>query len=75
MKSMYNNEWRKLSKSILDTQPNCALCAIRHIVKPANEIHHLIKPDKQDPELMPRLLLDMDNLLPVCSNCHKHIHQ
>lgn len=71
----YGTEWSKLSKKILQERPNCELCAIRGIEKPAEQVHHCLKPDKQlEPDLENLLTYDRDNLVAVCAACHSHIH-
>lgn len=67
--------WRKARASKLQETPLCELCMIHNKIKPADQIHHAIKFDRQPtPELQYKLLTDKDNLVSLCFRCHSHIH-
>jgi len=56
--------WQKLRRWVLVQHPVCQECGHRKAV----EVHH-VEPRDQRPDLA----LDEDNLLAVCSACHKSI--
>lgn len=72
----YTSDWKKLSKKILSERPKCELCKIRGIDKDSEETHHIFKFAEQlEEDLAKELMLDEDNLIAVCKECHKHIHK
>ena len=67
--------WRNKRFYKLQSNPLCELCQVHGTVTPANQIHHLIKFDKQPyTDLQYSLLTDDDNLICVCQLCHTKIH-
>lgn len=67
--------WKKLRQRKLQDQPLCELCLARGIVKTATDCHHAIKFfDQFTPDLRQTLLLDYDNLVSLCEDCHNKIH-
>lgn len=70
------NDWKKLSeyKRLQNKEKNNGLCELCN-QRQATEVHHLIKFYNQDTEdLRNELLLDEDNLICLCSECHHNIH-
>ena len=68
--------WKKLRAYKLQQQPLCQLCLQRGIVKPATDCHHAIKFfDQYTPDLRQTLLLDYDNLVSLCEDCHNKVHK
>lgn len=71
----YNSkEWRKTRKEKLDEQPLCVACASLGKKVNAEDLHHAIKYFEQDDDCRELLLLDKENLVPLCKECHKSIH-
>ena len=72
----YNSSrWKKCRNEYYENHQTCELCALRNIQNKASEIHHKIKffqQPKQD--IKWKLLLDPDNLISLCKECHSHIH-
>lgn len=70
-----NSRWKKLRDWYMSLHPICADCMINGRSVPATELHH-IRPfgtGKDEAEKM-RLLLDPDNLVALCSDCHDKRH-
>jgi len=67
--------WRKLRQSIMSTYPLCVECASKGISRQATDLHHRIPflTGKTDDERW-QLLLDPDNVVPLCEPCHYNIH-
>ena len=72
----YNStQWKKTRNAYIKEHPVCELCLLRGIVRPAEEIHHAIKFHQQyDDSMRWKLLCDTDNLIALCSDHHKYIH-
>ncbi len=71
-----SSEWQKLSskKREKNEETNNGLCQLCGKNK-ATEVHHLVKFYNQDSEeLRNELLLDEDNVICLCSECHHNIH-
>ncbi len=72
----YNTkQWKNLRNRYIKEHPFCEICESKGIIKLAEEIHHkeeflkgITDEDKWD------LLLDEDNLISLCSDCHHKIH-
>ena len=73
----YNSKhWKKVRNIYIQEHPLCELCQLNDIVKPAEEIHHLIKFHQQyNDSLRWKLLTDTDNLISLCRDCHNYIHK
>lgn len=70
------NNWKLLSnkKRKQNIECNNGLCELCN-QKQATEVHHLVKFYNQDSDdLREQLLLDEDNLICLCSECHHNIH-
>lgn len=73
-KKAYNTtEWRKLREVYMREHPICEKCLERGKITPAEDIHHKISPFRSG-EVNYGLLLDHDNLMAVCKECHAAIH-
>lgn len=68
-------EWRQLRNRIIRENPLCYDCYNKGIIKAAEEVHH-VKPfmKTQSERLRLELLLDEDNLVCLCKECHKKRH-
>jgi 5-methylcytosine-specific restriction protein A len=66
--ALYNTtKWRQLRKEILNEQTNCFKCGLSKN-ETKLEVHHIIPPRGNE-----ELFFDKNNLVAVCSNCHKII--
>lgn len=70
-----NPLWKKLRHWYMSLSPLCVDCAIEGRSVPAEELHHKIpfSTGETEEEKM-RLLLDPDNLCPLCKKHHKLRH-
>ncbi len=59
---LHSEEWKSLRKTIMDVGPDCQCCDQK-----ASDVHHLVYRNIVD--------IKITDLLPVCRNCHKLIHQ
>ena len=68
--------WHDLRNSYIREHPLCEECLSNGIIKPAEEVHHLI-PFSQGANAEERwnLFLDADNLQSLCHTCHKEKHK
>lgn len=73
----YNcSQWRNLRASYLMQHPLCERCLQKEIISPAIEVHHIIPISTFDDELRQKdLLLDGNNLMALCKECHHTIHK
>lgn len=66
-------DWRKMRETYLKTHPICEDCLAKGKVTPATDVHHLKSPFKGG-EVNYSLLLDYDNLMSLCKECHGNRH-
>lgn len=75
--SMYNTpQWKSLTKWYKQHNPLCEMCAKKGKTTPVEAVHHIESPfidGLTDEERWDRLL-DIDNLMSVCVDCHLEIH-
>jgi|SRR5699024_2713035 len=65
-----SSDWRKTRyQAMLKTGFQCVRCDDDSIVTTAVMVHHI-----QTVKDRPDLKLDMDNLMPLCNECHNKIH-
>lgn len=57
-----SDEWKKLRNLIMSTSPNCQCCG-----GASSDVHHIIYRNIVD--------ITINDLIPVCRNCHEYIHQ
>lgn len=72
----YNcDRWRKLRISKLMNNPLCEMCLANEVVRQADEVHHIVKysSGKTEDEKN-RLAYDYENLMSLCKECHRMIH-
>ena len=70
----YNNTtWRKMRDTYMHEHPICEECLKKGKITPAEDIHHKRSPFSKG-EVNYALLLDYDNLMAVCKECHGNIH-
>ena len=76
-KKSYNTQaWKNLSRIQKMEKPLCECCKIDDKVSSVEEIHHAIKfDDQENPEVRSMLLLDKDNLISLCKDCHQKYHK
>ena len=73
-KKGYNNtQWKKLRETYLKNNPLCADCLAKGKITPATSVHHIKSPFKNG-EINYGLLLDYDNLMSLCHECHGERH-
>lgn len=72
-KAYRSTQWRKLRVTYLKQHPLCEECLKFGKVTPATSVHHIKSPFKGG-ETNQHLLLDYDNLMSVCHECHAEIH-
>lgn len=73
---IYNsNRWRKLRLEYLKRKPMCEICEENNIITLANEVHHIIPISTASTLIQKQILgYDENNLMSLCSDCHKNIH-
>lgn len=76
-KKLYNSQaWKNLSMIYKQEYPLCECCKIDGKTSSVEEVHHLIKFDDQEKEeVRSMLLLDKDNLISLCKDCHQKYHK
>lgn len=76
-KKLYNTQaWKNLSAIYKQEHPLCECCKIDGKTSSVEEVHHLIKFDDQEKEeVRSMLLLDKDNLISLCKDCHQKYHK
>lgn len=68
--------WKAVRDKKIKEQPLCELCLQRGVTRQGTEVHHAIKfYDQFTDDLKLLLLEDYDNLVTVCDEHHKAIHQ
>lgn len=72
-KAYQSPSWRKLRNNFIKQNPCCADCLSKGVVKPAEDIHHIKSPFKNN-EVNYALLLDEKNLVQLCKACHAARH-
>lgn len=72
-KAYQSTEWRKTRETYMHSNPLCEECLKKGKVTPATSVHHIKSPFKNG-EINQFLLLDYENLMSVCHECHADIH-
>ena len=75
--SMYNSKcWKELSRWYRKEHPLCECCLKKGKTTPVEAVHHIKSPFRSElsEEEKWDLLLDIDNLMSVCVDCHLEIH-
>lgn len=72
-KAYNNTEWRKLRDTYIKEHPLCEDCLDKGKVVPAEDVHHIRSPF-QNGECNKALLLDYNNLMALCKQCHNKRH-
>lgn len=72
-KAYQNTTWRKMRDCYLREHPLCDECLKKGKITPATDIHHIKSPFRNG-EINYALLLDEDNLMSLCKECHGNIH-
>ena len=69
-------QWKELSKWYRQLHPMCEKCAARGITRACDHVHHILSPFEPNlpPELKYERLLDVGNLMALCSDCHNEVH-
>lgn len=70
----YNNTaWRKMRDTYLHQHAICEDCLAKGKVTPATDVHHIRSPFKGG-QINYGLLLDYNNLMALCKECHGQRH-
>ena len=70
---VYNTpRWKRLRAEKFAANPVCEVCAAKGIARLTEEIHHIV-PFEIDNDLS--LAYDYDNLISLCVECHKKMHE
>lgn len=73
-KAYQNTAWRKMRDTYMKEHPICQRCLDeKGKITPATDIHHKVSPFKNG-AVNWALLLDYDNLMAVCKECHGQLH-
>ena len=73
-RTAYNNSsWRKLRNTYIKEHPICEDCLSNGKITPAEDIHHIESPFKNG-EINYHKLLDSNNLVALCKQCHSSRH-
>ena len=68
-------EWQKLRGRKLTAQPLCEECEKHGRIRAATEVHHIVPVESEhDLRAMKTLAYDWCNLMSLCHQCHKDIH-
>ena len=67
-KKKYKGQWSKLSRDYRKRFPLCENCMEKGIAKEADLVHHIV------PVREGGALLDEQNLMSLCNECHSRIH-
>jgi 5-methylcytosine-specific restriction protein A len=72
----YNYAWHKLRNAYLMQHPLCERCLLDNKTVAAEEVHH-IKPlsTAKDEMEVQSLLLDSNNIMALCKDCHTKVHR
>ena len=73
----YNSkQWQTLRKLYITEHPLCENCEKHGLIKEANHVHHkLIFGNLQSYDDKWNALLNYDNLMSLCTKCHKKMHE
>lgn len=73
---IYNSaRWRELRQLKFQQNPLCETCLKKGIIKPADDIHHIVSFMSTSDSIQRRFLaFDFDNLMSLCDECHQEIH-
>lgn len=72
-KAYQSKEWKELRETYIKLHPLCEECMKKNIVTPAQDVHHIESPFKNN-TINHHLLLDFNNLKALCKECHAEIH-
>jgi 5-methylcytosine-specific restriction protein A len=72
-KAYNNTAWRKLRDLYMHEHPICEECLKKGKITAAEDVHHKRSPFRKG-EINYGLLMDYDNLMAVCKECHGEIH-
>ena len=72
-KAYNSTAWRKLRTYHIKTEPLCQMCLAKGVVKPADHVHHKLSPFRNG-EVDWTLMLDPENLVSICAECHALEH-
>ena len=75
-KLYHNTKWRKLRDLYFMSHPLCESCLEKGITKAGVDVHHKVSPfyGQMSEQQRITLLLDWNNLITLCRDCHNAIH-
>ena len=62
----YSNRWRRIRQLYIKEHPTCELCERKNILRPVEEVHHIVPLSKGGTH-------NDDNLMSLCKSCHSRI--
>ena len=68
-------QWKELRNNYYDTHPLCEVCNAHGMIIAAEEVHHktpFLSGETNEDKV--NLLLDYENLMSVCKQCHTALH-
>lgn len=72
---IYNHSWSRLRLAYLMEHPLCERCLKDGKTKEAEEVHHVTPISRgRTPLEMMDLMLNENNLMALCKECHHRIH-
>ena len=72
-KAYNNTNWKKVRDAYMKQNPLCEECLKQGKVTPATSVHHLKSPFSKG-EINYTLLLEYENLMAICHECHGKLH-
>ena len=73
---MYNSpEYKRTRRDFIRFHPLCDVCLVENKVKETEHTHHIVRFMDQPTEVLKyALLVDEDNIMPLCEDCHSKLH-
>ena len=62
----YSNRWRRIRQPYIKEHPVCELCERKNILKPVEEVHHIVPLSKGGTH-------NEENLMSLCKSCHSRL--
>lgn len=62
----YGNRWRRIRQFYIKEHPVCELCERKNILRPVEEVHHIVSLSKGGTHRE-------ENLMSLCKSCHSRI--
>ena len=69
-----DRRWKRMRAAKIANNPLCEKCEVEGRVTPTTEVHHKIPfQTGRNTEEVERLAFEWDNLMSVCTSCHKEL--